>query len=74
MVVLKGKNIKTSREAFLQGCNTGRTGIKAATGKRLFVTHIDGTNSFFEISLLLFESNEIVDNYEEVTGIEKGTW
>lgn len=48
MVVLKGKNIKTSREAFLQGCNTGRTGIKAATGKRLFVTHIDSTNSFLK--------------------------
>lgn len=65
--VWKDKNIKTPRQAFLEGCSTG---FKEPSGKgrRLIVTHIGGVRGFVNEGLLLFESKKTCDYHEEMNG------
>lgn len=59
------KNIKSSRQAFLEGLSTG---IKppSGKGKRLIVTHIGSEDGFVEGGLLTFQSRHTGDYHEDM--------
>lgn len=63
--VWQDKNVKSSRQAFLDGLSTG---FKAPSGKgrRLIVTHIGSANGFVDGGLLVFESKNTGDYHEDM--------
>jgi hypothetical protein len=63
--VWQDKNVKSFRQAFLDGLSTG---FKAPSGKgrRLIVTHIGSASGFVDGGLLLFESKNTGDYHEDM--------
>ncbi|KAJ8917932.1 hypothetical protein NQ315_002627 [Exocentrus adspersus] len=63
--VWQNKNVKSSRQAFLDGFSTG---FKAPSGKgrRLIVTHIGSASGFVDGGMLLFESKNTGDYHEDM--------
>lgn len=59
-------NIKSKREAFIEGFSTG---LKAPSGKgrRLIITHIGSDTGFLDDGLLQFQSCKTGDYHEEMT-------
>lgn len=60
------KEIKSSRQAFLEGLSTGLK-IPSGKGRRLIITHIGSSKGFVNGGLLEFESKSTKDYHEEMT-------
>jgi transposase len=60
-------NVKSSRQAFIEGVSTGINNIPVVKGRRLIITHIGNEYGFVNGGLLSFASKSTKDYHEEMT-------